>query len=127
MTEVHLPRLDDDEADATNAPVKSTTTPTPEAKVASPPVISHRKTGLSGFRLMLEVALIAMGVFLGLAGEQWRENARQRENAMGALRRLRSEVTTNRDAVGRVKDYHATTRRSLRAYLQQDAKTRTAN
>ena len=98
---------------------------TAEAEVAPRTAITPRKPGLFGFRLILEVALIAMGVFLGLAGEQWRENARQRENAMASLRRLRSEVVTNREAVGRVEDYHATTRTSLRAYLQQDPKTRT--
>jgi hypothetical protein len=68
--------------------------------------------------------LIAMGVFLGLAGEQWRENVSYRENAMASLRRLRSEISANRDAVAHVKDYHATTRTSLKTYLQLDPKTR---
>ena len=32
-------------------------------------------------KTLLEVALISVGVFLGLAGEQWRERAHQRELA----------------------------------------------
>jgi hypothetical protein len=122
MPEVHLPNLEDDE----DVPLERVAAPEPEsATVTAVPAdagVSHRPSGLSAFRIILEVALIAMGVFLGLAGEQWRENAGQRDTAMASLRRLRSEVATNRDAVQRVKDYHATTRTELRTYLQRDAK-----
>ena len=68
--------------------------------------------------------LIAVGVFLGLAGEQWRENARHREMAEAALRRFRSEIVTNRTAVANVKDYHVTMKKKLAAYFAADAKTR---
>ena len=33
-------------------------------------------------KLVLEVAMISVGVFLGLAGEQWREHTHQRELAI---------------------------------------------
>src|SRR6266516_4604802 len=53
------------------------------------------------------VVLISAGVFLGLAGEQWRESARHRALAEASLRRFRSEILTNRKAVAAVKDYVA--------------------
>jgi len=46
---------------------------------------------------------------------------------MMSLRQLRSEVVTNRDAVQRVKDYHATTHSNLKAYLERDRKARQAD
>ena len=62
--------------------------------------------GKSIFKLVLEVALISVGVFLGLAGEQWREARHQRELAEQALRRFRTEVVANRKAVNGVREYH---------------------
>jgi hypothetical protein len=68
--------------------------------------------------------LIATGVFLGLAGEQWRESAHHREMAEASLRRFRSEIVANRTAVAAVKDYHVTMKKKLAAYFAADAKTR---
>src|SRR2546430_4599632 len=73
--------------------------------------------GKSIFKLVLEVALIGVGVFLGLAGEQYRERAHQRELAEQALRRFRTELTANRAAIAAVKDYHADRYRELQAYF----------
>jgi hypothetical protein len=70
------------------------------------------------------VVLFSTGVFLGLAGEQWRKSARHRELAEASLRRFRSEILTNRKAVADVKDYHVTTRKSLETYFAADPKTR---
>jgi hypothetical protein len=56
-------------------------------------------------------------VFLGLAGEQWRETARHRELARGALERFRTELTSNRKAVVDVKDYHVNLLKELNAYF----------
>ena len=67
---------------------------------------------------------ISIGVFLGLAGEQWRENTRHRELAELALRQFRSEIVANRKVVADVKDYHVTTKNALDAYLKADAKMR---
>ena len=75
-------------------------------------------------KLALEVALIGAGVFLGLAGDQWRESVGHREQAKASLRRFQAELLTNRAAVAAVREYHATTLRSLRAYLAADRRTR---
>ena len=75
-------------------------------------------------KIGLEVLLIATGVFLGLMGEQWRENARHREVAEASLRRFRTEILTNRKAVAEVKDYHVATKKSVDTYLAADPKTR---
>ena len=107
MTDVHVPRLDDHEDETAPAP---TTTPSPRGK--------------SVFKVVLEVVLISTGVFLGLAGEQWRENARHRELAEASLRRFRSEILTNRKAVAAVIDYHVATKKSVETYLAADPKRR---
>src|SRR5436190_12115373 len=105
MPEVHLPKLDEhDKHDVATA--------------------IHRRRGQSLFKILLEVVLIGTGVFLGLAGEQWRESARHRELAEASLRRFRSEILTNRKAVAAVKDYHVTTRSTIETYLAADLRKR---
>src|SRR5204862_3276294 len=105
MPEVHLPKLDEhDKHDV--------------------PTATHRRRGQSLFKIALEVVLIGTGVFLGLAGEQWRESARHRELAEASLRRFRSEILTNRKAVAGVTDYHVTTKKGLDTYLAADRKRR---
>ena len=41
-------------------------------------------------------------MFLGLAGEQWREASHQRALAAASLRRFRAEIARNREAVAAV-------------------------
>ncbi len=109
MPETHIPKLDDhDEA------------PVPE----SAPKGARPARGKSLLKIGLEVLLISVGVFLGLAGEQWREDRRHRELAESSLRRLRTEIQTNRKAVEAVKDYHVKTLESLRAYFTKERKAR---
>ena len=91
-----------------------------------PDLGGHHSGGRSILKLALEVLLIAVGVFLGLAGEQWRENAHHRELAQQSLRRFLSEVEINRKSVAAVKDYHVTTQSSLNAYFRADPKSRKA-
>jgi len=67
--------------------------------------------------MVLEVALIGLGVFLGLAGEQWRQDRADRQQAAESLRRFRAEIVANRAAVSAVKDYHATKLAELNAYF----------
>jgi hypothetical protein len=45
-------------------------------------------SGKSLFKIVLEVSLISLGVFLGLMGEQWRERSEHHELAMESLRRF---------------------------------------
>lgn len=109
MPETHVPKLDDhDEAPASG----------PVPKGARP------ARGKSLLKIGLEVLLISIGVFLGLAGEQWREDRRHRELAESSLRRLRTEIQTNRKAVDAVKDYHVKILKSLEAYLGKEHKAR---
>jgi hypothetical protein len=111
VPEVHLPHLDDHD-DA------------PAATVAPTGAALHGSRGPSLFKLALEVVLIASGVFLGLAGEQWRETQHEHELARAALRRFRIEVTANRKGVVENRDYHATLKSDLGAWLNADTATR---
>jgi hypothetical protein len=105
MPEVHLPHLEDEEDDDTpQAPPDMAATP-------------HRPRGKRALKLALEVLLIGAGVFLGLAGEQWRESREHRERAEASLRRFHSELADNRKAVAEVRDYHVTLRTGLKQYF----------
>lgn len=106
MSEVRLPHLEDEDDEHQEN--------TPDASAAVP---HHRTRGKTALRLALEVLLIGTGVFLGLAGEQWRESRERRERAEASLRRFHTELRDNRKAVADVRDYHATLRTSLRQYL----------
>lgn len=86
MPDVHLPQLEDHEDH-----------PTPTRQSAKTRPFA---------RLLLEVVLISGGVFLGIAGEQWREASAHREMARAALERFRSEIVANQKAINDVKDYH---------------------
>ncbi|HEU4939082.1 MAG TPA: hypothetical protein VFT39_21690 [Vicinamibacterales bacterium] len=107
MPEAHVPKLEDDDK------------PHPPADRGTRPA-----RGKSLLKIALEVALISVGVFLGLAGEQWREDRRHHELAESTLRRFRSEIEENRKAVSDVRDYHATLLKQLQAYLSKDRKSR---
>jgi len=121
MAEVHLPHLDDDdEAGAAPGHATAADATAPAATPAVPSSSHHRGLG----KLLLEVLLIGTGVFLGLAGEQWRESARHHELARDTLRRFRTEIVTNRKAVAGVKDYHAEMRVRIETFLRADAEAR---
>src|SRR5262245_58964457 len=109
MPETHIPKLEDHEDP-------------PPATAKAPPLRPPR--GKSFVKIGLEVLLISVGVFLGLAGEQWREDRRHHELAESSLRNFRSEMAENRKAVEEVKDYHASLLKQLKAYLAKDHKTR---
>ncbi len=108
MPDVHVPKLDEHDDEEPTAPV-----PAPVSK-------SHHRSK-SFVTIALEVVLISAGVFLGLMGEQWRERTEHRELAAESLRRFRTEITTNRDALVSRKDYHATLKKELTTYFDSDA------
>ena len=110
MPEVHIPNLDEAEPPRTAEPASVPPAPRP-----------HRRSFAA---IALEVLLIALGVSLGLMGEQWRDTRHHRAMARETLERFRTEITTNRDAVAAVKDYHANLRLQLHAYLNADDKAR---
>jgi hypothetical protein len=108
MPDTHLPDLDrHDEGAATT--------------VLTPPARPRRR---SVVKIGLEVLLIALGVFLGLAGDQWRETSHQRELAAASLRRFRAELVANRDAVAGVRDKHTVGFEGIQAYFAADDRTR---
>lgn len=78
----------------------------------------------SYLRIVAEVVLISVGVFLGLMGEQWRERSQQRELARASLVRFRSEFRTNREAVAAVRRHHVDGLKRIQTYLAADARTR---
>ena len=88
-------------------------------------VVDHppaRRRWNVGWPPVVEVFLIALGVFLGLAGEQWRDRADRRDRAHEALRRIQAEIALNAAAVAKVRDYHATTHQRLKeAFALPDA------
>jgi hypothetical protein len=104
MPETHIPKLD--------------------RHVSKPDSAVKGNASKSILHIAIEVALISVGVFLGLAGEQWREQRRHVELAESSLRDFRSEIVTNRKAVQDVKDYHAALLKSLESYLGKDHKSR---
>jgi hypothetical protein len=108
MPDIHVPDLDEHDAGSTTTAL----TPAPRSRHRSLPKIG------------LEVLLIALGVFLGLAGEQWREHAHQRELAAASLRRFRVEIAKNRDAVASVRNTHETGLQAIREYLAVDERAR---
>jgi hypothetical protein len=108
MPDIHVPDLDEHDEGST------TTALTPAAR---PKRRSLPKIGL-------EVLLIGLGVFLGLAGEQWREHAHQRELAAASLRRFRAEIARNRDAVIAVRNKHEAGLKAIEEYLAVDDRTR---
>jgi len=85
------------------------------------PSLEDHSRGKTALRIVLEVGLISVGVFLGLLGEQWRENAHHRELAMDSLRRFRAEIVENRNTVARVIDYHAALRKKLQPAFEKGA------
>jgi hypothetical protein len=76
--------------------------------------------------MALQVVLIGLGVFLGLAGEQWREERQSRRLADDALRRLRTELVANQAEVASVKDYHAERLAELKAFFAKPVEARDA-
>src|SRR5262245_2876788 len=96
MPEVHLPHVGEEAEDE-----RPTTRPVADQRASS-----HKSKVKGLARVALEVGLISVGVFLGLAGEQWRESSRRHELAEASLRNFRAEIALNRRAVADVKDYH---------------------
>jgi hypothetical protein len=115
---MHIPDLDDEDE-----PPAEPSTP---LKAATAPPLPPKPQSKWLIRVAVEVILITMGVFLALMGEQWRQDAQDRRLAEDSLRRLRSEMQSNRKAVAAVKDYHSVTLKSLQAFLADDDKARAA-
>jgi hypothetical protein len=116
VPDVHLPHLDDENDDTTRDDQSET------ANQARRVVPSPGRRSKSLLKIVLEVGLISIGVFLGLAGEQWRERAHHHELAQASLRRFRSELQANRAAVASVRDKHVRKQKDLQTYFAAHSK-----
>lgn len=99
---------------ADTSAVPASVTPPPVNPIVRRP---RRFRPRSAAGMVLQVVLIGLGVFLGLAGEQWREERQNRRLAEDALRRLRTELVANQEEVARVKDYHAERLEELKTFF----------
>jgi hypothetical protein len=100
LPEVHIPQLDEHEQ---------------QPGAPAPPPTPRRWKSVA--KHLLEVALITSGVFLGLLGEQWRQNSEHRELATAALKQFRAEFVHNREEVARVHQSHVDQLKNLRDYF----------
>src|SRR5437764_4136236 len=67
--------------------------------------------------LLIEVVLVAVGVFLALWANNWHEDREHRAQAQAALRNFASEMEANRQATQRNRAYHEAFARELREFL----------
>jgi hypothetical protein len=75
-------------------------------------------------KIVLEVGLITLGVFLALWVDEWREGVEHRQLAEATLRRFRTEFRVNRDAVIAVRDKHVAALEQIRVYFAADPVSR---
>jgi hypothetical protein len=71
---------------------------------------------------LFEMVMVGLGVFLGLAADEWRTNRQQQDQAREALRRFKVELENNRVSVANVKDYHVATRLGIIRYLDPETR-----
>jgi hypothetical protein len=114
------------DAPAADTSAVSVSAPAPPPAVEPAARRQRRFRPRSAVGMVLQVVLIALGVFLGLAGEQWREERQSRRLADDALGRLKTELVANREEVARVKDYHAERLAELKKFFATPVEARDA-
>lgn len=93
-------------------------------EVSAPPGILARvglrngESKRSFFDLLVEVALITVGVFLALLASNWHEDREHRALGQAALRNFAGEMRTNQQAIQQQRQYHETLARELEQFLQ---------
>jgi hypothetical protein len=107
------------------APAEATTSPVGDGPVTR--ARPHRRRSRTAASMVLQVVLIGLGVFLGLAGEEWREDRENNRLAAETLRRFRTELVANRTTIMSVKDYHAERFAELNTYFAAPVETRDPN
>lgn len=75
----------------------------------------HSKSVLE---VLIEVVLIGVGVFLGLLANQWHDDRQHRELANATLRYFHEEIVTNKQALEKVRPYHAALSREVGSFVQ---------
>lgn len=80
---------------------------------------TQRRRHISG--LVLELSMIAVGVFLGAMAEQWREARHQQALARASLENFRREIAANRKSVLDARGYHLMLAKNVNDLANQDA------
>ena len=97
--------------------------PPPASNPTPPPALAGLNRGTYA-KILLEGALITLGVFLALMADQWREQAGHQQLAEDTLRRFRTEFRTNRAAVAAVRDKHESSFARIQAYFAAEPAAR---
>ena len=106
--------------------VPAPNTVAPAVTAAVPSTLRARRRVRTAASMALQVILIALGVFLGLAGEEWRQGRENHRLAAEMLQRFRTEIAANRTMLMSVKDYHAERLAELKTYFAAPAEARDA-
>src|ERR1700759_1652421 len=80
--------------------------------------MSSRHDGRTFGNVLVEVALIAIGVFLALLANNWHEDREHRAWARAALRNFLAQMQTNQQATLKYREYHVTLSGELDKFLQ---------
>jgi Tfp pilus assembly protein PilE len=80
--------------------------------------MSLRGEQRSFLTLLIEVILVAVGVFLALWANNWHEDREHRAQAQAALRNFAGEMEANRQATQSSRTYHETLARELEQFLR---------
>jgi hypothetical protein len=78
-----------------------------------------RRLGRDAPSLLAQLLLTALGVYLGLRADQWRDDQERSELARATLRNFRRELAINRTEVARMQPYHDRVARALRPFVQR--------
>ena len=79
---------------------------------------SRSKTFL---KLLTEVGLVSLGVFLAVIAGQWRDARDHRATANATLRYFREDILANQQAIAKERVYHETLAKELRQFLESSA------
>ena len=79
---------------------------------------SRSKTFL---KLLTEVGLVSLGVFLAVVAGQWRDAREHRATANATLRYFREDILANQRAIEKERVYHESLAKELRQFLETSA------
>lgn len=72
-------------------------------------------------KLLTEVGLVSLGVFLAVIAGQWRDGREHRATANATLRYFREDILANRQAIIKERAYHEALAKELRQFLESTA------
>ena len=72
-------------------------------------------------KLLTEVGLVSLGVFLAVIAGQWRDAREHRATANATLRYFREDILANQQAIAKERVYHETLAKELRQFLESSS------